>query len=247
MPKLTILLSAAVMLLLSACADAGNGGGGGPQPDPTDIKPSAIAVLAMSDDFGFTFMPDAPLAELEWDVEIEYDTSDVEAVFAYYDAQLLAEGFTQTDLERSGDEVEANYEGATGLTVELEVEREDDDDVQVDMDTDDFGGPFPTGFTLTEFAGFATPIYPDADVRDVEWDFNFDHPETDPEAVFTYYDDLLQSLGWNVVEIDDDDDDEREVEYRFEDEDVYLELEVEEDDAGTEVELEFNKLRFYQN
>ena len=82
---------------------------------------------------------------------------------------------------------------------------------------------------------------------DVEWDFNFDHPGTDPQAAFDYYDDLLQGLGWNVVEIDDDDDDEREVEYRVGDEDVYLEMEVEEDDAGTEVELEFNKLRFYQN
>lgn len=242
MPKLTILLSAAVMLLLSACADAGNGGGGGPQPDPTDIKPSAIAVLAMSDDFGFTFMPDAPLAELEWDVEIEYDTSDVEAVFAYYDAQLLAEGFTQTDLERSGDEVEANYEGATGLTVELEVEREDDDDVQVDMDTDDFGGPFPTGFTLTEFAGFATPIYPDADVRDVEWDFNFDHPGTPLEEVFAYYDQHLQDMGWTRTEFEDGDDDELEAEYVREG--VYLELEVED---GGEVEIEVNKLRFYGN
>ncbi len=249
-----ILLGILTVLLLAAC---GNGNGGptspdpDPDPDPVASKPSAEAVLALDDQISFQYM-NVTTDDLEWDVEIEYDTRDVRAVFDHYDASLQSQGFDQRDLEvDDDDEIEAEYRNTTtGVWVELEVELEDGD-VNVDLDVEDprsyaDGSTIPA-FSLTGFIDLDIPVYPGADVLDVEWDFNFDHPETDPEAVFTYYDDLLQSLGWNVVEIDDDDDDEREVEYRFEDEDVYLELEVEEDDAGTEVELEFNKLRFYQN
>ena len=137
------------------------------------------------------------------------------------------------------ESIEADYENGDGLTIELEVEL-DDGRVDVDFDVDDFVGPFPAGFSLTEFAGLELPIYPDADVVDVEWDFNFDHPGTDTEAVFDYYDQHLQDLGWTQTELDDGDDDEWEAEYV--NEGVHLELEVEDD---SEVEIEVNKLRFY--
>lgn len=166
---LTTRMGVAALAVLAACdsASAGNGGGNGnDQPDPVDVEPSAVEVLALSDDSTFEFMPGAPLAEREWDVEIQYATRDVGAVFDFYGAALVAEGFTRTGIERGDDEVEADYANdATGLTVELEAEL-DDGWVQVDMDTDVFLVPFPTGFTLTEFAGFETPIYPGADVRE---------------------------------------------------------------------------------
>lgn len=229
-----LLLSIPLLALLAACGSAA----AGPQ-DPTAVKPAASAVLAMSDDFEFVFMPDEPISDVEWDVEIDYDTRDVGAVYDFYDNALSTAGFTRIGIDRSDDEVEAEYTNPAGLEVDIEVER-DDGRVEVDLDIDDFTGPFPTGFSLKSFAGFDLPIYPAADVRDVEWDFNFDHPATAVQDVFDYYDRHLQDLGWTQVELDDDDDDEWEAEY--ERENVHLELEAEGD---TEVELEFNKLRFY--
>lgn len=238
MRPVLLLLALPLLALLAACGSAQTGPKG-PQ-DPTATKPAAATVLAMDDDFAFTFMPGETISEVEWDVEIDYDTRDVQAVFDYYHAQLTAAGFAQTSLDGGGDEIEAEYSNATtGLDIDIEVEREDDH-VQVDLDLDDFTGPVPAGFSLKSFGGFDLPIYPGADVDDVEWDFNFDHPSTDPEQAFAYYDGHLQDLGWVQTELDDGDDDEREAEYEMDG--VHLELEVED---GTEVELEFNKLRFY--
>ena len=237
MRRVIALLSIPLVALLAACGSA-DAGPNGPN-DPADVKPAASDVLAMSDDFEFVFMPGANISNVEWDVEVEYDTSDVGAVFDYYNAELVAMGFTQSSIDRDDEEVEAEYTNAAGLDVDIEVER-DDGRVEVDLDIDDFTGPYPTGFSLTSFAGFDLPIYGGATVYDVEWDFNFDHPSNDAEEVFAYYDTHLQSLGWVQTELDDGDDDELEAEY--EKDGVHLELEAEGD---TEVELEFNKLRFY--
>jgi len=235
-PFVATILSLAT--LLAACGTSA-GSPTPPEPDPTEVKPAATAVLALDDGFQFRFMPGEAVTDVEWDVELEYDTRDVEAVFDYYDDALAGQGFTRTDIDRGDDDIEADYENGDGLTIELEVEL-DDGRVDVDFDVDDFVGPFPAGFSLTEFAGLELPIYPDADVVDVEWDFNFDHPGTDTEAVFDYYDQHLQDLGWTQTELDDGDDDEWEAEYV--NEGVHLELEVEDD---SEVEIEVNKLRFY--
>lgn len=235
-PFVATILSLAT--LLAACGTSA-GSPTPPEPDPTEVKPAATVVLALDDGFQFRFMPGEAVTDVEWDVELEYDTRDVEAVFDYYDDALAGQGFTRTDIDRGDDDIEADYENGDGLTIELEVEL-DDGRVDVDFDVDDFVGPFPAGFSLTEFAGLELPIYPDADVVDVEWDFNFDHPGTDTEAVFDYYDQHLQDLGWTQTELDDGDDDEWEAEYV--NEGVHLELEVEDD---SEVEIEVNKLRFY--
>ncbi len=243
MKHLPVLLGATLLLSLVACG-AGTGGGPsgdpGSDPDPLDVKPSASQVIQLSDGFEFTYMPGAPIADLEWDVEVEYRTANVQAVFDFYDAELVNRGFVRTDLEQDSDEIEADYVDADGMDIELSVELEDGR-VEVDLDSDDFNGPFPAGFTLTSFSGLDLPFY-DADIADVEWDFNFDHPGTSLDDVFAYYDGHLIDLGWQRTEIDDGDDDEREAEYV--NEGVYLELEVEE---GGEVEIEVNKLRFYGN
>ena len=243
MRRLAYLLLIALAVTMTACATSVNDPNApdGPNPpDPGGDRPTAAHVLTMSDDFDFTFMPGEDIADVEWDIEIDYDTTDFQAVFDYYDAALLSAGFTQTDIETEGDEIEADYSNAaTGVDVEIEVSI-DDGNTEVDMDIDDFTGPFPAGFSLTEFGGLDVPIYGGANVVDVEWDFNFDHPSTSVQDVFDYYDGQLQDLGWTQVEIDDGDDDEMEAEY--EREGVRLELEVED---NSEVELEFNKLRFY--
>lgn len=237
MRTILTLLALPLLAVLTACGAAA-AGPDGPQ-DPSAVKPAAAQVLAMSDDFTFTFMPGASISNVEWDVELDYETSDVQAVFAYYDAALVGLGFTQTSLDSGDDEVEAEYSNADGLDVDLEIER-DDGRVQVDLDIDDFSGPYPAGFSLKTFAGVDIPIYDGADVVDVEWDFNFDHTSNGAQEVFDYYDGHLQSLGWTQTDLDDGDDDELEAEYVKDG--VHLELEVEGDTA---VELEFNKLRFY--
>lgn len=220
-----------ILGLLVACGSA--------QPI-VDVKPvTASTVLAMSADFDFTFMPGEDIEDVEWDIEIEYDTRDVQAVYDYYHAELVALGFTRTSFDPGGEEIEAEYENAAGLEIDIEVEI-DDGRVEVDLDIDDFTPPFPAGFSLTSFAGFGLPIYPGAEVKDVEWDFNFDHPNTARADVFDYYDQHLQDLGWTQTEFDDGDDDDMEAEYVRDG--VHLELEVED---NSEVELEFNKLRFY--
>src|SRR5690606_13030941 len=132
------------------------------------------------------------------------------------------------------------YSNATsGLDIDIEVERAANR-VAVDLDIDDFTGPFPPGFSLPSFAGFDLPIYAAAAAADAERDFNFAHPSDGSTEAFDYYDDHLQSLGWVQTDLDDGDDDELEAEY--EKDGVHLELEAEGD---TQVELEFNKLRFY--
>ncbi|HET8984652.1 MAG TPA: hypothetical protein VFN03_02725 [Trueperaceae bacterium] len=160
-------------------------------------------------------------------------------MFDYYDAELVALGFTRTSIERDDDDIEAEYVNGDGIEIDLDVEL-DDGNVEVDLDIDDFTGPYPTGFSLTSFAGISIPIFHEVAPLDVEWDFNFDHPSTDVAAAFAYYDGHLQDLGWTQTEIDDGDDDEMEAEYVKDG--VHLEVEVDDD---TEVELEFNKLRFY--
>lgn len=249
-----VLVGVLAVLLFAACSPAdANGGNPDPDPDPdpdpnpTVVKPSASAVLALDESFDFAYMPGEPVDDLEWDIEIEYDTTDVEAVFAHYDSVLLGLGFAQEDIERDEDEIEAEYRNADGVWIEIEVER-DGSNVDVDMDVED-PRTYPDGsvlepFSLTEFQEWTIPVYPDAAVRDVEWDFNFDHPETPAQDVFDHYDQALQDMGWIQTAIDDDDDDEWEADYRMDG--VHIELEVEDDDEGTEVEIELNKLRFYQ-
>lgn len=238
------LLGALAVLVFAACSPAEAG-----PTDPVSLKPSAATVMEMSDEFTFEFMPGETIDDIEWDIEIEYNTRDVQAVFDFYDAELRALGFNQVDIELDDDdEVEAEYRNTnTGVWVELEVER-DDGRVDVDMDIEDprsyASGDLVPPFSMTEFLDWDVPIYPDASIRDVEWDFNFDHPNTDAQAVFNYYDELLQDLGWTQTDIDNDDDDEWEADYRQDG--VHIELEVEEDNGGAEVELELNKLRFYQ-
>lgn len=237
----------AAVLLFAACSGVDAGG----PIDPVTLKPAVAAVMALDDEIAFEYMPNERIDDLEWDVEIEYDTRDVQAVFEHYDTLLKAAGFDQVDIEvDDADEVEAEYRNTTtGVWVELEVER-DDGRVDVDMDIEDpriyLPGDALPPYSLTEFLGFELSLYPGATARDIEWDFSFDHPDADGQAVFDHYDGVLQGLGWNQTDIDNDDDDEWEADYRQDG--VHLELEVEDEGSdGVEVELELNKLRFYQS
>lgn len=236
-PLARLLVAAVAFIAIVSCGPAN---ADGVPRDPLDVKPAATTVLALEDDLTFAYMPDTSVSNLEWDVEVEYDTSDVRSVFDHYDAELIAQGFERTSLDEVGDEIEADYlDGTTGVTVDLEVDR-DDGRVDVDLDVENpasFDSP-PAGFSLMEFSGLEIPFY--TDPVDLEWDFNFDHPATGAEAAFAFYDAQLQDMGWRQIELDDDDDDEWEAEYELDG--VYLELEAEGD---TEIEIEVNKLRFY--
>lgn len=220
----------------------------GPQ-SPTELKPSTTTVLALASDFSFPYLPGARVRDLEWDIEIEYNTRDVRAVFDHYDEVLTGLGFDQRVMKKDHvDEIEAEYRSATtDVWVELEVEL-DDGRVEVDLEFEDphtyeVSDVIPP-FSLLEFMGWEIPVYADATVYDVEWDFGFFHPGEDPEEVFEHYDGVLQDNGWAQTSIDNDDHDEWEADYRQNG--VHLELEVEAESGGAEVEIELNKLRFYQ-
>lgn len=248
LPRFAVL-GVLVALVLAACspADAQDN-----EPDPTDVKPAVAAVMALDGTAAadFQYMPNEIIDELEWDIEIEYNTRDVRMVYEHYHNLLTEElGFDQWDLEvDDDDEIEADYLNTTTMVwVEIEVER-DDGRVEVDMDIEDprtyAADAVPSGFSLTEFMGWDIPVnIAGVTIRDIEWDFSFDHPETDYRAVIAYYDQHLQDLGWNRTDVEDDGD-EWEAEYRQDG--VHIDLEVEEDDDGVEVEIELNKLRFYQ-
>src|SRR5690554_1165214 len=111
------LLGALAVMVFVACSPADANG----PTDPVSVKPSAATVMAMSDEITFEFMPGEAIDDIEWDIEIEYNTRDVRAVFDFYDAELSGLGFDQVDIEvDDADEIEAEYRNTTtGVWVEL--------------------------------------------------------------------------------------------------------------------------------
>ena len=66
MKKRLVLLVVPLMALMVACGAVTE-----PQPrDPIDVKPAAEAVLAMSPEFAFEFMPGETISNVEWGQQI---------------------------------------------------------------------------------------------------------------------------------------------------------------------------------
>lgn len=242
---LLLALGLVAAFALAACSSA-NGDGNKPPEEP---KPNPNTALELTDDVGFQYLPGAQVTELEWEIEVKYNTQNVRAVFDHYEAALTDLGFTLVEKEKDHqDEIEAEYlHAGTGVRADLEVEL-DYGRVEVELEFKDPKVYEPTDtippFGLLGFGDFEVPVYPGATVFDVEWDFGFFHPTEDPLATFEHYDQVLQDLGWVQTEIDNDPDDEWEADYRQDG--VHLELEVEAERGGAEVEIEVNKRRFYQ-
>ena len=239
----SVLAAVFLTFMLSACAQGGNGpsdgDGNGTPPPGSGSRPSGIEVIEVVSDSGFDLdLFGSSATNLEWDIEIEFNTNDMNAVYNYYVSWLEDLGATVEREDRDSDEIEADFR-SDDFDAEISVEL-DDGRVEFDFDVDVRDG---VEFDILQFSGEEFPIYENAEVYDVEWDFNYDHVGASAQDVFNHYDNWLRNNGWTQRDIDDDDDDEFEAEYHREG--VWLELEVEADDGVVEVEWEINKARFY--
>lgn len=81
---------------------------------------------------------DAPFIEVDWEIETDYATRDIDALYDYYDDSLLGLGWQQISFERDGDEIDADYE-KDGVKLELELELDDNRvEVEIEIDKDRF-------------------------------------------------------------------------------------------------------------
>jgi len=160
------------------------------------------ATQALADTFALEFLP-AGVTGLKWELEVDYDTAGVRAVFDHYDAALVGEGFERVgSVRQTGDRLAADYhDAASGADVELEVEP-DRGRVQAELEIAFGGGTAtpPTGFGLAEAIGPRLVDYPGAEPVEIEWELEFFHPSTDAEAALEHYDAQLVSLGWSRLE-----------------------------------------------
>jgi len=144
--------------------------------------------------FGIYFMPDVPVSQLEWELELEYDVDDVATVYDHYDQALMRLGFSRTSYEADGGEIEARYAWA-GLQANLEVGSEDGG-IRVELEIE---GRAPArdgaAFRFDEFGGINFPFF-NATITAIEWVVEFRHTTRDYESVFRYYDQGLLSQGW---------------------------------------------------
>ncbi len=232
MKYLVIVLSA---LLLSAC------GSGTPSPEnpANPSQPTAPSVFEDNQNFALAPASGFNALEREWDIELDYATSDIQAVFDLYDADLAGQGFTRTSLETEDGEFEADYR-RDNLLLELEIER-DDGSAEVDFDLTESAPVASNAFSLTEVAGVSLPEV-NAGIAQVDWDFNIDYDTSDLDAIFAHYDAALASLGWSRSDLEREDD---EIEADYRKNGVELELEVSLDDGEVEVDIELNKALFY--
>lgn len=237
-----VLLGALAAFVFVACSPADAGPG---TPDPTQFKPAATLVMELDNELDFVYYPGADLTNLEWDIELKYVTREIADVYAHYHGVFEGLGFTRTGYDPESGEIDAEYINANGVEISIELERDDGRlDVEIDIDApgvysaEEAANPSPTSFL-----GMDIPVYPGVAIRDVEWDYNFDHPGSEAEQVFQHYDEQLRNRRWELTEIDDDGG-EWEADYRQPNR-VHLELEVEREGGLTEVEFELNKARFY--
>ncbi|MFA5568872.1 MAG: hypothetical protein WC972_09500 [Trueperaceae bacterium] len=144
--------------------------------------------------FGIYFMPDVPVSQLEWELELEYDLDDVAAVYDHYDQALMRLGFSRTSYESDDDKIEARYAWA-GLRASLEVESEDHG-TRVDLEIEGHASASDgSAFRFDEFGGINFPFF-NATITAIEWQVEFRHTTRDYERVFRYYDQGLLSQGW---------------------------------------------------
>lgn len=125
------VLALLAVLTLSACGtsaapavpgdDTDDGGAAINQTAGLGEFPGADSseVIPDGDDSRTLFDTDAPLSE----------------VYAYFDGELVAQGWQRTELETDDDEIEAEYVRA-GRELEFELEREDSGRYELEIDID---------------------------------------------------------------------------------------------------------------
>lgn len=149
-------------------------------------------------------MPNLTLRERQWDTEFDFDTTDWEAVYAFYDADLQAQGWQKVSEDIESGDVDAEY-AKDGLELDLSVDLEDGNYVEVQIDIDESASAITAGtFGLYTLPGLTINLYPDANVLQREWDYDFDYDTTDVAAVFAHYDGLLRQQGWTEVSREDE-------------------------------------------
>lgn len=242
--SLWALVAALFLTALAACGSAtGDGDGPAVPADPLALKPPISTVQNLGEGFAFDYMSDTPVGSLWWSANIIYDATDHDAVFTHYQALFAAPEFTLTsEAQRVGEGSAAYDHAASGTNVTLKVER-DGSRVRVDLDFElpgTFDPPVP-GFSLTDFHGIEVTHFEGANVIDLEWAFAFVHGREGVESVFPAYDAQLRAMGWTATDLGDGEDLEWESEYVLDG--VHLALKA---GGDTWVEMEVNKLRFYQ-
>lgn len=220
------------LLLVTACSSQAN--------QPPDSRPTPSTIIQNNSNFNLPFPNSIPSSERQWEIEIDYASSAVEAIFNFYNDAFIAQGFVRTDFEKEDDDFEAKYRKGS-VTIELEIDR-DDGTTEVEIDITDSATASVRSYGLTNFGDISIPLF-NATIKEIEWDFKSKYDSSDIEAIFSHYDNLLTNLGWQRSKLERDD---NEIEADYRKDGVKLELELEQDDDKIEVEIEVNKLRFYQ-
>lgn len=207
-----------------------------PPTDPTDPVPPtdpAPPTEPTAVNVALTSTPGITVIEREWDTELNYSTTDWEAVYQFYDQDLQAQGWQRVSEELSSDEYDADYI-KDGLELELEVELESGY-VEVEIDIDEVGGA-NVEYSLYELPGLTLNLYPDTALITREWDFEFEYASSDVQTIFNHYDGLLQSQGWQQVSVSEDGSD-LEATYQLGAARLDLDIELE---GNNEVEVEID-------
>lgn len=232
------LLTALLIGLTSACASQA-----APTPPSGNTAgsraPAAAAVLTGNQNFSLSAASGIAIRRRTWELDIAYDTRDSSAVFDHYDRLLSEQGFSRSAYERDGDEFEARYQRG-GVRIELEVER-DGSGVTVELDLTEVAPVSDSPVALTRIAGIDLPPYR-APVSKVEWQITTRYATRDIAALFAHYDSMLTSLGWERFRLEQRSD----IDAYYRKDGVVIELELEHGDDSVEVEIEVNRLRFYQ-
>ena len=244
--RLWALVGTLFLTALVACGSATGDGDGSALPvDPLASKPPISAVQDAGQGFSIEYIDDTWVGDPWWSLDILYDSNDEEAVFSHYQALFAAPDYTViSEVSRVGEMSAAYLHGASGAGVLVRAKR-DGNRVRVDLDFERLGRfdpPVPAGFSLTRFQEIEVTFVEGAEVIDLEWAFSFSHGGRGVERVFPAYDAQLLAMGWTPADLDDGEDAEWESEYVLDG--VYLELKA---GGDTWVEMEVNKLRFYQD
>jgi hypothetical protein len=94
--------------------------------DVTETAPIASEESFTLERFAGVNVPffEAQITEIDWEFRIDYRTTDLEALFAFYNDALTSQRWERTSLEQNGDERDADYR-KENVELELELELED--------------------------------------------------------------------------------------------------------------------------
>ena len=193
-----------------------------------DTSPTQARTAVEIPDLTLDPYPNASRTEVNWDVQIEYRTRDVQPIYDFYDGQITDQGWQRVNVDRDRDEFEVDY-NRDGLRLELDVER-DDGQIVVMLEIDDRR---PHGaISLRDAPGYRLTMLPRTSVIERDWDIEITYDMRDVEDVFAHYDELVRGQGWTR---DDLDRERSEVEATYHLGSDELELEVERDGRQVEV------------